>query len=68
MALVEDKSFKKHVDRYAKDESVFFKEFASAFSTLLELGVPQENFENFEADHSGQQYVLKTTAEQENSS
>ncbi|OJD14755.1 cytochrome c peroxidase, mitochondrial [Emergomyces pasteurianus Ep9510] len=40
MALVKDKEFKKHVDRYAKDSEVFFKEFSDAFVKLLELGVP----------------------------
>lgn len=40
MALVKDKLFKKHVDRYAQDEGVFFKEFSDVFVKLLELGVP----------------------------
>lgn len=40
IALVKDKEFKKHVDRYAKDSEVFFKEFSDAFVKLLELGVP----------------------------
>lgn len=40
MALVKDKEFKKHVDRYAKDSDVFFTEFSDAFVKLLELGVP----------------------------
>jgi len=30
----------KHVEAYAKDEQLFFKDFAAAFSKLLELGVP----------------------------
>ncbi|KAL7423300.1 heme peroxidase [Cryptotrichosporon argae] len=41
MALVKDKSFKKWVDIYAKDEAKFFEDFSKAFSTLLELGVPK---------------------------
>ncbi|EEQ91322.1 heme peroxidase [Blastomyces dermatitidis] len=40
MALVKDKEFRKHVERYAKDSDVFFKEFSDAFVKLLELGVP----------------------------
>ena len=37
--LLEDKEFKKYVELYAKDEETFFKDFAGAFSKLLELGV-----------------------------
>jgi cytochrome c peroxidase len=40
VALVEDAEFKKYVQMYAKDEKVFFDDFAAAFSKLLELGVP----------------------------
>ncbi|KAL3481516.1 heme peroxidase [Aspergillus californicus] len=40
MALVEDDGFKPHVERYAKDSDVFFREFADAYVRLLELGVP----------------------------
>lgn len=40
IALIKDKEFKKHVERYAKDNDVFFKEFSDAFVKLLELGVP----------------------------
>ena len=42
MALVKDKSFKPHVERYAKDSQVFFKEFSEVIVKLLELGVPFE--------------------------
>ncbi|CAG8132569.1 unnamed protein product [Penicillium salamii] len=42
MALVKDKGFKPHVERYAKDSDVFFKEFSDVFVKLLELGVPFE--------------------------
>jgi len=38
MALLWDKKFKPYVDLYAKDEEVFFKDFAAAFSKLLHLG------------------------------
>ncbi|KAI9688494.1 MAG: heme peroxidase [Bathelium mastoideum] len=40
MALVQDDMFKPHVERYAKDEAVFFKEFSDAVCKLFELGVP----------------------------
>ncbi|KAL4902239.1 hypothetical protein BDW74DRAFT_65949 [Aspergillus multicolor] len=40
LALVKDKEFKKHVERYAKESDVFFKEFSEVFVKLLELGVP----------------------------
>lgn len=40
MILVEDPSFKKWVELYAKDEDLFFTDFAKAFAKLLELGVP----------------------------
>lgn len=40
MAFVEDPEFKKFVVMYAKDQDLFFKDFAAAFSKLLELGVP----------------------------
>lgn len=47
MALVQDKEFKKHVVRYAKDSDAFFKEFSDAFVKLLELGVPFTTEERF---------------------
>jgi len=37
--LKDDKEFSKYVALYAKDEEVFFKDFAEAFGKLLELGV-----------------------------
>jgi cytochrome c peroxidase len=39
LALLEDSEFKKHVLIYAKDEEKFFKDFSSAFSKLLSLGM-----------------------------
>ena len=39
MVLVQDPAFKTIVELYAKDEDAFFKDFASAYSKLLELGV-----------------------------
>ncbi|KAL7269616.1 heme peroxidase [Rhizina undulata] len=40
MALIKDKEFRKHVERYAKDNDLFFRDFADVFARLLELGVP----------------------------
>jgi cytochrome c peroxidase len=53
MALVEDPSFKKHVERYAKSEDDFFKDFTQTYAKLLELGVPEENFKKFETVQDG---------------
>jgi len=39
MALLADPKFKKYVEIYAKDQKLFFDEFAKAFSRLLEVGV-----------------------------
>merc|ERR1712146_514820 len=39
MALLSDPDTKKYVELYAHDEAVFFKDFAAAFSKLMELGV-----------------------------
>lgn len=68
MALIKDKAFRPWVEKYAKDEEAFFKDFSGVFAKLLELGVPEENFKAAEADHSGKPYTLKSTADQENSS
>jgi cytochrome c peroxidase len=38
--LLSDPELKKWVLAYCKDEALFFKHFSSAFSKLLELGVP----------------------------
>lgn len=40
MALVQDKSFKQYVEKYAKDEDAFFKDFSNVLLKLFELGVP----------------------------
>lgn len=40
MALIKDKEFRKHVERYAKDDQAFFSEFRDVLVKLLELGVP----------------------------
>ena len=39
IAMIQDPEFKKYVEMYAKDQELFFKDFAKAFSKLLELGV-----------------------------
>merc|ERR1719456_2215901 len=38
LALVNDPKFKPYVEAYAKDQGLFFKDFAVAFAKLLELG------------------------------
>lgn len=38
LVLIQDKSFKKYVNSYAKDESLFMKDFSAAFAKLLSLG------------------------------
>lgn len=40
IALIKDKGFKPHVERYAKDSDAFFKEFSDVYVKLLENGVP----------------------------
>jgi len=40
MALIKDKSFKTHVERYANDHEAFFKDFSDVLLKLFELGVP----------------------------
>ncbi|KAI9818116.1 MAG: heme peroxidase [Pycnora praestabilis] len=55
MALIKDSSFKKHVERYAKDDQVFFSEFRDVIVKLLELGVP---FQSKEEDRM----IFKPTA------
>ncbi|PSK34373.1 Cytochrome c peroxidase, mitochondrial [Elsinoe australis] len=40
MVLIKDKSFRPHVERYAKDNDTFFSEFSDVIVKLFELGVP----------------------------
>jgi hypothetical protein len=42
MALVEDPKFKAVVEEYARDEAVFFRDFAQAFGKLISLGCPPQ--------------------------
>ncbi|KAI0854244.1 heme peroxidase [Daldinia vernicosa] len=39
-ALIQDKATKPWVEKYAKDNDLFFKDFAAAVTKLFELGVP----------------------------
>jgi catalase (peroxidase I) len=55
MALVSDKAFKQHVELYAKDEEVFFKDFSAVLLKLFELGVP------FAESSEQNRMVFKTT-------
>lgn len=57
MALKEDGNFIKYVKQYAEDQDLFFKDFADAFSKLLELGI------TFPKD--SKPFVFKTLEEQE---
>ena len=38
LVLIQDASFKVWVEKYAKDNSLFYKDFASAYRKLLENG------------------------------
>jgi len=40
LALIEDAKFRPFVEAYAKDEALFFKDFAQDFAQLLSLGAP----------------------------
>ncbi|KAI2629842.1 cytochrome c peroxidase [Hypoxylon sp. NC1633] len=39
-ALIQDKAMKPFVEKYAKDNDLFFKDFAAVITKLFELGVP----------------------------
>jgi cytochrome c peroxidase len=54
MEIIKDKSFRKHAERYAKDNEVFFKEFSEAVMKLFELGVPFQQPED-------QRWVFKSS-------
>ena len=43
IALIQDPIFKKHVEQYAKDSQLFFKDFSDVLVKLFELGVPFES-------------------------
>jgi hypothetical protein len=40
LALIQDEKFRPFVEAYAKDEALFFKDFAQDFGRLLALGAP----------------------------
>ena len=40
IALIEDPEFRVHVERYAADEELFFKDFSAAYGKLMCLGCP----------------------------
>ena len=40
MALIKDKGFRPYVEKYAKDNDAFFKDFSDVVMRLFELGVP----------------------------
>lgn len=40
--LIKDKGFRPWVEKYAKDNDLFFKDFAAVVTRLFELGVPFE--------------------------
>ena len=42
VALLQDPAFKKHVEAYARDEALFFADFAAAFGKLLALGTKKK--------------------------
>lgn len=58
MCIIMDKSFRNWAKKYATDEKVFFDDFSKAFSKLIELGVPEENFKGKAP------FTLKTLDEQ----
>jgi len=41
IALINDPKFKKYVEAYAKDQNLFFNDFANAFGKLISLGCPE---------------------------
>jgi len=41
ISLITDPKFRPTVSEYAKDQGVFFTDFAASFSRLLENGVPR---------------------------
>lgn len=40
ITMLEDEKLKPYFELYAKDEKLFFRDFAAAFKKLIELGVP----------------------------
>ncbi len=48
IALIEDPEFRVHVERYAADQELFFKDFAAAYGKLMCQGCPEECDPNLE--------------------
>ncbi len=42
LALLSDPAFRPWVHRYAEDKEVFFRDFASVFAKLVELGIKRD--------------------------
>lgn len=57
MALIQDKKMKPFVEKYAKDNDVFFKDFSAVITKLFELGVP------FAEGSETQRWAFKPTYE-----
>ena len=55
LAFIQDKKYKEWVEKYAKDNDLFFKDFSFVIQKLFELGVP------FKADTP--EWTFKTTQE-----
>jgi cytochrome c peroxidase len=56
-AIIQDKKFRPWVEKYAKDNDLFFKDFQAVIVKLFELGVPFKE--------GTQPWVFKTLGEQE---
>jgi cytochrome c peroxidase len=55
MALIQDKKMLPYVQKYAKDNEAFFKDFSAVVLKLFELGVP------FPEGTENSRWVLKPT-------
>ena len=55
VVLTKDKAFRPWVEKYAKDNDLFFKDFSAVALKLFELGVP------FAEGSENQRWVLKPT-------
>ncbi|EMD37695.1 class I heme peroxidase [Gelatoporia subvermispora B] len=55
--LVQDKSFRKFAEQYARDQDLWFKDFANSVSRLFELGVPTSQWV------SSEQWIMKSSDE-----
>lgn len=55
LVLISDKGFRPWVEKYANDEDAFNKDFAKAFKTLIELGVPKDQLKTQQGWAMGQE-------------